>query len=124
MKYLFFILLFPLAVQAQIVTNQRLFDTIPFIPEHTPQRLAQFAKEPIVTGKIIFLGNSITEMGNWKKGPWQEIWDGLFWRFMHVHRDLFLQNPRLGMLIKTFDKMPDDKRSKHLTIAEKFLGEL
>jgi lysophospholipase L1-like esterase len=67
MKYLLFILLFPFAVQAQTVTNQNLYDTIPFIPEHTPQRLAQFAKEPIVTGRIIFLGNSITEMGNWKK---------------------------------------------------------
>src|ERR1700750_2903057 len=67
MKYLLIFLLLPLAVQAQKVTNQNLFDTIPFIPEHTPQRLAQFEKEPIVTGKIIFLGNSITEMGNWKK---------------------------------------------------------
>jgi lysophospholipase L1-like esterase len=67
MKYLLIILLFPFAVQAQIVTNQNLFDTIPFIPEHTPQRLAQFAKEPIVPGRVIFLGNSITEMGNWKK---------------------------------------------------------
>src|SRR6201995_2394603 len=67
MKYLFFVLLLPLAAGAQQVTNQRLFDTIPFIPEHTPQRLAQFAKEPVVTGKVIFLGNSITEMGNWKK---------------------------------------------------------
>ena len=67
MKYLFIILLFPLAVQAQSVTNQNLFDTIPFIPEHTPQRLAVFVKEPIITGRIIFLGNSITEMGNWKK---------------------------------------------------------
>ncbi|TWJ03194.1 lysophospholipase L1-like esterase [Mucilaginibacter frigoritolerans] len=67
MKYLIIVLLFPLALQAQVVTNQRLFDTIPFIPEHTPLRLAQFAKEPIVTGRVIFLGNSITEMGNWKK---------------------------------------------------------
>jgi lysophospholipase L1-like esterase len=67
MKYLFILLLFPLAVQAQSVTNQNVFDTIPFIPEHTPQRIAQFQKEPIVTGKIMFLGNSITEMGNWKK---------------------------------------------------------
>jgi lysophospholipase L1-like esterase len=67
MKYLFILLLFPLLTQAQSITNQHLYDTIPFIPEHTPQRLAQFAKEPIVTGKIIFLGNSITEMGNWKK---------------------------------------------------------
>jgi lysophospholipase L1-like esterase len=67
MKYLLILLLFPLAVQAQTVTNQNLFDTIPFIPEHTAPRLAQFAKEPIVPGRIIFLGNSITEMGNWKK---------------------------------------------------------
>jgi lysophospholipase L1-like esterase len=66
MKYLFFLLLFPLAVNAQ-VTNQHVYDTIPFIPEHTPQRLAQFAKDPIVPGRIIFLGNSITEMGNWQK---------------------------------------------------------
>lgn len=67
MKYIFALLLLPCIVRAQQVTNQRLYDTIPFIPEHTPQRLAQFAKEPIVAGKIIFLGNSITEMGNWKK---------------------------------------------------------
>lgn len=67
MKYLLIILLFPFAVKAQSVTNQNVFDTIPFIPEHTPQRLALFAKEPIVQGRIIFLGNSITEMGNWKK---------------------------------------------------------
>src|SRR3569833_2482857 len=66
-KYLFIFLLFPLAVQAQNVTNQNVFDTIPLIPEHTPQRIAQFAKEPIVTGKEMFLGNSITEMGDWKK---------------------------------------------------------
>src|ERR1700761_6967756 len=67
MKYFFLLLLLPLYAGAQSVTNQRVYDTIPFIPEHTPQRLAQFAKEPIVTGRIIFLGNSITEMGNWKK---------------------------------------------------------
>jgi lysophospholipase L1-like esterase len=67
LKFLSILALFPLAAQAQSVTNQRVYDTIPFIPEHTPQRLAIFAKEPIVTGRVIFLGNSITEMGNWKK---------------------------------------------------------
>lgn len=67
MKYFAFLLLLPFGLHAQKITNQHLFDTIPFIPEHTPQRLAQFAKEPIVTGKVIFLGNSITEMGDWKK---------------------------------------------------------
>jgi lysophospholipase L1-like esterase len=68
MKYLLFLLLFPFAVaQAQSVTNQNVSDTTPFIPEHTPQRIAKFKTEPIVTGKVMFLGNSITEMGNWQK---------------------------------------------------------
>ncbi|HEX3386712.1 MAG TPA: GDSL-type esterase/lipase family protein [Mucilaginibacter sp.] len=66
-KFLFILALFPLAGHAQSVTNQRLYDTIPFIPEHTPQRVEKFAKEPVVTGRVIFLGNSITEMGDWKK---------------------------------------------------------
>ncbi|MDP4187707.1 MAG: GDSL-type esterase/lipase family protein [Bacteroidota bacterium] len=49
------------------LTNQNLFDTISFMPEHYVQRVAVFKKQPVVTGKIIFLGNSITEMGKWGK---------------------------------------------------------
>ncbi len=55
------------AAQSQQVTNQRLFDTIPFIPEHHARRLAQFASENVAPGRVIFLGNSITEMGDWKR---------------------------------------------------------
>jgi len=70
MKYIKLLIataLLPFAAQAQNVTNIRVYDTIPFIPEHTPQRIAQFVKDPIVTGKTIFFGDSITEMGDWKK---------------------------------------------------------
>jgi len=49
------------------VTNQRLFDTVGFLPEYFPQRVAMFEKEPVVPGRIIFLGNSITQLGDWKK---------------------------------------------------------
>lgn len=49
------------------VTNQRLSDTIPFLPEYWPKRVAQFESEPVVTDRIIFLGNSITQIGDWKK---------------------------------------------------------
>ncbi len=58
---------FPTFAFAQFTTNQRIFDTIPFIPDHTVERIALFEKEPVVTGKIIFLGNSITEGGNWSQ---------------------------------------------------------
>ena len=61
-------LVIPLISVAQTkVTNQRVFDTIGFLPEYYPQRVAVFEKEPVVTGRIIFLGNSITQLGDWKK---------------------------------------------------------
>lgn len=47
------------------VTNQNLYDTLPTMPDHYVKRLAEFRKEPIVKGKIIFVGNSITEGGQW-----------------------------------------------------------
>jgi lysophospholipase L1-like esterase len=36
------------------------------MPDHYRDRVAAFNAEPIVPGKIIFLGNSITEMGPWQ----------------------------------------------------------
>jgi len=44
--------------------------------------------------------------------------------FPLVHRDFFLKNPRLGMLVRTFDKMPDEKQKLHLNNAEQFLASL
>ena len=65
---MFFVLFFCIVnAQRNAISNQNLFDTIPFIPDHTIERLKIFEKEPIVLGKIIFLGNSITEGGNWKE---------------------------------------------------------
>lgn len=46
--------------------SQVSYDTIPNLPEHYTQRLEKFKKEPIATGKVLFLGNSITEGGNWR----------------------------------------------------------
>ena len=43
------------------------YDTIQYAKEHYQKRLTLFRKENIVKGKIIFLGNSITEFGDWQK---------------------------------------------------------
>ena len=64
------------------------------------------------------------KMSNYKKGDWQQTWDGLFWTFMDKHRDFFLSNPRLGMLIRTFDKMNQDKKETHFKNAELFFNQL
>jgi lysophospholipase L1-like esterase len=55
-----------IAVNGQ-VTNQRLFDTVPFMVDHYAKRVARFDADPIAPGSIVFLGNSITEGGRWKK---------------------------------------------------------
>ena len=78
-----------------------------------------FATKPYISGS-----NYVLKMSNYSKGPWQKTWDGLFWRFMDIHRDFFLKNPRLGMLVRTFDKMSDEKRTTHHENAEKFLNNL
>lgn len=87
--------------------------------------MTQFADGGLMTTKPYISGsNYLLKMGDWQKGPWQEIWDGLFWRFMHVHRSFFLKNPRLGMLVHTYDKMAAPKQETHLHHAEKFLNSL
>jgi deoxyribodipyrimidine photolyase-related protein len=87
--------------------------------------MTQFADGGLMMTKPYISGsNYLMKMGNWDKGPWQQAWDGLFWRFMHVHRSFFEQNPRLGMLLKLFDKMPAQKRQEHLDRAEEFLQSL
>lgn len=87
--------------------------------------MTQFADGGLMMTKPYISGsNYLLKMGDWPKGPWQEIWDGLFWRFMHVHRNFFSQNPRLGMLVKTLDKMPVEKREMHLKNAQVFLAQL
>ena len=84
--------------------------------------MSQFADGGLMATKPYISGsNYLMKMSNFKKGNWQPIWDGLFWRFMHVHRDFFLSNSRLGMLIKTFDKMPLEKRENHLKLANDYL---
>jgi deoxyribodipyrimidine photolyase-related protein len=84
--------------------------------------MSQFADGGSMCTKPYISGsNYLIKMSDFSKGDWQPVWDGLFWRFMHVHRDFFLSNPRLGMLVKTFDKMTEEKRNQHLQNAENFL---
>jgi len=52
---------------AQLPTNQRLYDTVTSMPEVRSSRLAKFEAEPVIPGRVIFLGNSITQGGDWAK---------------------------------------------------------
>lgn len=85
--------------------------------------MSQFSDGGLMSTKPYISGsNYLMKMSDFKKGSWQTTWDGLFWRFMHVHRDFFLTNPRLRMLVASFDKMTAEKRNNHLKAAESYLA--
>lgn len=80
--------------------------------------MSQFADGGIMATKPYISGsNYLMKMSNYPKGEWQSTWDGLFWHFMDKNRPFFLQNPRLGMLIKTFDRMDASKKTYHYQVA-------
>lgn len=43
------------------------YDTLRYAREHYEKRITLFKSEPVKTGRIIFLGNSIVEFGDWKR---------------------------------------------------------
>ena len=87
--------------------------------------MSQFADGGMMVTKPYISGsNYLMKMSDYPKGDWQATWDGLFWRFMSKHREVLASNPRLGMLISTFDKMPLEKQQLHLNEAERYLASL
>jgi deoxyribodipyrimidine photolyase-related protein len=77
-----------------------------------------FATKPYISGS-----NYILKMGDFRRGPWCEIWDGLYWRFIDRHRSFFQTNPRLAMMVRLLDRMDAAKREQLFNKAEQFIAE-
>ena len=87
--------------------------------------MSQFADGGLMATKPYISGsNYILKMSDYQKGSWQAVWDGLFWRFIHVHRSFFDHNPRLSMLLRTWDRMDAHRKTAHLKNAENYLHTL
>lgn len=84
--------------------------------------MSQFADGGLITTKpYVSSSNYILKMSDYKKDDWCEIWDGLFWRFLHKNSAKISSNSRIGMLLKTntFDKVKDK-----IKLGDKFLENL
>lgn len=87
--------------------------------------MSQFADGGLFATKPYLCGsNYILKMSDYKKGPWCEIWDGLYWRFIERHRPLFEKNHRSSMIVRQLDKMAPERKKRLLQSAETFLKEL
>ncbi len=84
--------------------------------------MSQHADGGLITTKPYFSGsNYIRKMSHWGKGPWADIWDGLYWRFILKHAGTLASNPRWAMMCRTAERMSSDVKDKHVTTAEAFL---
>lgn len=87
--------------------------------------MSQHADGGLITTKPYFSGSSyICKMSHYKSGPWCEIWDGLYWRWIWNHSDELAKNPRWAMMCSLVKKMDTAKRNAHLQNAEAFLKSL
>ena len=87
--------------------------------------MSQFADGGLMSTKpYISSSNYIMKMSDYKKGEWQKIWDGLYWRFIYKNQSFFTSNPRLSMMVRTLNKMNADKLNSHLEVSETFLSQL
>jgi deoxyribodipyrimidine photolyase-related protein len=78
----------------------------------------------ITTKPYISSSNYILKMSDFKRGPWCDVWDALYWRFVDKHREEFSANHRTEVLVMGLVRMGTAKRSQHLQTAEEFLGSL
>ncbi|MBY0529998.1 MAG: cryptochrome/photolyase family protein [Rhabdochlamydiaceae bacterium] len=76
----------------------------------------------IVTKPYISGSNYILKMSNYPKEKWTEVWDGLFWRFLHLHQSVFASNPRTLALIHLFKRNETNFLTK-IRKAERWLSE-
>jgi deoxyribodipyrimidine photolyase-related protein len=87
--------------------------------------MSQFADGGLIMTKpYVSSSHYLLKMSDYPAGPWCEIWDGLFWRFIEKHRDYFQKNPRLKPMVRVLTCMSQDRFRDLMQIAEGFLGGL
>lgn len=82
--------------------------------------MALFSDGGIFATKPYFCGsNYYRKMGGYKASEsWCDAVDGLYWGFIQKHRDFFLKNPRLSMMVRSVEKMDAAKKNKIFHAAE------
>jgi len=75
-----------------------------------------FSTKPYICGSSYFM-----KMMNFNRGPWNDIMDGLYWRFINKNRKFFQTNPRLNMMVVIFDKMKDERKNNIIKKANQFI---
>ena len=74
-----------------------------------------FATKPYICGSSYML-----RMSNFNKDAWCDAVDGLYWQFIENNREFFSSNPRLGLMIRSLDKIKPERKELIYNAANKF----
>ena len=87
--------------------------------------MSQYADGGLMTTKPYISGsNYVLKMSDYKKGPWCEVWDALYWCYIEKHSELFARNPRMSMMVNLVKKIETSKMKQHRKVAAEFLESL
>jgi deoxyribodipyrimidine photolyase-related protein len=75
-----------------------------------------FATKPYICGS-----NYVLKMSDYKKGPWCEEWDGLYWKFVAEKFQYLGKNPRLSMMVAMWQKKSPAQKNSLMAAADRFI---
>ena len=83
--------------------------------------MSQYADGGLMTTKPYLSGSSyVRKMSDFKRGPWCDVWDALYWRFVDRHVNFFAGNPRLAVMA-SMRKRIGHRMEEHHRVAGEFL---
>lgn len=74
-----------------------------------------FATKPYVCGS-----NYLLKMSDYGRGDWCDVVDGLYWGFVDRHRGFFSSNPRLAMMVRSYDRLGAERKERIAKAAQTF----
>ena len=110
-------------------------DAVQWVEIVNTRGMSQFADGGMVATKpYVSSANYIHKMSDycddchyqWRKNTGDRScpFNSFYWAFLHRHRQKLANNPRVGMMYRTWDRMKDDKQQDLLTQAETYRAAL
>ncbi|BAM02964.1 cryptochrome/photolyase family protein [Phycisphaera mikurensis] len=83
-----------------------------------------FATKPYICGSSYLVKMSDSYKKTGKGNAWADAVDGLYWRFIDKHRDFFNANPRMAVMVGTYDKMKPERKKTIREAGEALLDRI
>ena len=78
----------------------------------------------MVTKPYISSSNYVRKMSDVPKGPWEDVWDALFWTYIADHKDIFAESGRWAPMLAHLKKKTNTQMKQYEKTRATFLKNL